>query len=103
LQFLPETDEIEVAYLLGKLYWGQGLATEAALAGLRYGFQVLELETIVAIVHPENAASRRVIEKLGMPFAEHAHYFGMDVCRYVMERASFDRRHGEKGEWQISA
>jgi ribosomal-protein-alanine N-acetyltransferase len=89
LQFLPETDETEVAYLLGKDYWGRGLATEAARAGLRFGFETLELERIVAIVHPENAASRRVIEKLGMQFVDRARYFGMDCCRYVLERSAY--------------
>jgi ribosomal-protein-alanine N-acetyltransferase len=87
LQFLPETDETEIAYLLDPDFWGRGLATEAAQAGLRYGFQDLGLQTIVAIVHPENAASRRVIDKLGMSFVEQKPYFGMDCCRYVTERA----------------
>ncbi len=87
LQFLPDTDEIEIAYLLDPDFWGRGLATEAARAGLRYGFADLELQTIVAIVHPENAASRRVIDKLGMSFVEQKPYFGMDCCRYVTERA----------------
>ena len=87
LQFLPDTDEIEIAYLLDPDYWGRGLATEAAQAGLRYGLQDLGLQTIVAIVHPENAASRRVIDKLDMSFVEQKPYFGMDCCRYVTARA----------------
>jgi len=91
LQFLPETDEIEVAYLLAPAYWGQGLATEAAKASLRYGFEELGLENVVAIVHPENAASRRVIEKLGMSFVDQTPYFGMDCCRYAIGPASFEK------------
>ncbi|MCK4449041.1 MAG: GNAT family N-acetyltransferase [Anaerolineae bacterium] len=90
LQFLPETEEVEVAYLLGKAYWGKGLATEAAQACLQYGFENVEVESIVAIVHPENLASQRVIEKLGMLFVDQAHYFGMDCYRYSIERSSFD-------------
>lgn len=86
LQFLPETDETEIAYLLDPDFWGQGLATEAAKAGLRYGLDKLGLETIVAIVHPENAASRRVIDKLGLAFVEQKPYFGMECCRYVTSR-----------------
>jgi ribosomal-protein-alanine N-acetyltransferase len=86
LQFLPETEEVEVAYLLGKAFWGRGLATEAAQACLQYGFEQVGLESIVAIVHPENAASRRVIEKLGMSLVDRAHYFGMDCYRYSIDR-----------------
>jgi len=90
LQFLPETEEIEVAYLLSKAYWGKGLATEAAKAGLQYGFESIGLETIIALVHLENKASQRVIEKLGMSFVDWSHYFGIDVYRYSIERSSFD-------------
>jgi ribosomal-protein-alanine N-acetyltransferase len=89
LQFLPETKEVEVAYLLGKAFWGKGLATEAAQASLQFGFENFELESIVAIVHPENIASQRVIEKLGMSFVDRTHYFGMDCYRYTIDRSSF--------------
>lgn len=89
LTYLPETDEIEVAYLLGKPFWGRGLATEAARASLRYGFEHLEIETIVGIVHPDNLASRRVLEKVGLSFVERAHYFGMDVLRYTLDRSAW--------------
>ena len=75
---------------MGKAYWGKGLATEAAQACLQYGFENVEVESIVAIVHPENLASQRVIEKLGMLFVDQAHYFGMDCYRYSIERSSFD-------------
>ena len=89
LQFLPETNETEVAYLLGKPFWGRGLATEGARAGLRFGYEELGLEKIVAIVHPDNVASRRVIEKLGMHGGDRAHYFGMDVYHYALERHAY--------------
>jgi ribosomal-protein-alanine N-acetyltransferase len=94
LQYLPETDEVEVAYLLARAFWGKGLATEGAMASLQYGFEQHQLDTIVAIVHPENIASRRVIEKLGMSFTGGAHYFGMDVYRYVLDRSSFAAQLG---------
>ncbi len=90
LLFLPETKEVEVGYLLGKAFWGKGLATEAAQACLQYGFKNFDMEIIVAIVHPENMASQRVIKKLGMSFVDEARYFGMDCHRYSIERSSFD-------------
>jgi len=90
LLFLPETEEVEVGYLLDKSFWGKGLATEAAQACLQYGFKNFDMESIVAIVHPENVASQRVTEKLGMSFVGEAHYFGMDCHRYSIERSPFD-------------
>ena len=86
LEYLPETGETEVAYLLGRDYWGQGLATEAARAALQFGFETLRLETIVGLVHPENRASSHVLEKLGLTFVERKMYFGMEMNRYAAQR-----------------
>lgn len=58
--------EVEVAYLLARPYWGQGLATEAAQAIMRYGFDELKLSRLICMVDPENLASQRVAEKIGM-------------------------------------
>jgi C_GCAxxG_C_C family probable redox protein len=91
LQFLPETGETEVAYLLGREHWGRGLATEAARVSLRYGFEDLGIERIIALTHLENAASQRVIEKLGLPFVDQAQYFGMACRRYALARADYGR------------
>jgi len=88
LTFLPETGETEVAYLLTKAWWGRGLATEAAQAALQFGFEKLGFEQIIAVVHPENRASIRVIEKLGMDFTGRYTYFGMEVLRYVRRAKS---------------
>ena len=91
LQYLPETEEIEVDFLLGKAFWGKGFATEAGRASLRHGFEELGLESVVGIVHPENKASQRVLEKLGMKFMEQTRYFGMDCYRYAIERPGYAR------------
>lgn len=88
LQFLPETEEIEIAYLIAKPYWGQGLATEAAQVGLTFGFENIRLDRIVAIVHTKNIASQRVAQKLGMEFVDRSKYFGMDCFRYALHRQS---------------
>jgi ribosomal-protein-alanine N-acetyltransferase len=93
LAYLPATGEVEVAYLLTKAAWGQGIATEAARACVAYGFERIGLRQIIALVHPENAASRRVILKLGMAFVDEAHYFGIDVHRYALEREVWEATH----------
>ena len=92
LQFLPEFGETEVAYLLSQPYWGKGLATEAAQAAAQFGFQTLGLERLVAIAHVENAASQRVIEKLGMSFVEQLYLWGIECYRYSLPSAAFAKR-----------
>jgi RimJ/RimL family protein N-acetyltransferase len=61
-------DEVEIGWMLTPSAWGQGYATEAGRAVRDEAFERLELESIVAVHHPENAASARVMEKLGMAF-----------------------------------
>jgi RimJ/RimL family protein N-acetyltransferase len=58
--------EVEVAYLLDKAYWGQGLGTEAARAILHYGFEQLDLSRLICMVYPDNQASRKVALNIGM-------------------------------------
>jgi len=58
--------EVEVAYTIAREYWGQGLATEAALAILNYGFEKLHLSRLICLIDPENIASQKVAEKMGM-------------------------------------
>jgi RimJ/RimL family protein N-acetyltransferase len=61
-------DEIEIGWMLTPLAWGQGYATEAGYAVRDEGFERLELPSIVAVHHPANTASGRIMEKLGMAF-----------------------------------
>ena len=56
----------EIGWRLAPEYWGQGLATEAAKAVLRYGIETLGFERVIATVQADNTASIRVIEKLAM-------------------------------------
>lgn len=61
-------NEVEVAYLISKAYWRQGLGTEAAQAILDYGFEKLNLSRLVCLIDKENLASIKVAEKIGMTF-----------------------------------
>lgn len=90
LQYLPDTDETEVAYMLSKSFWGRGLATEAAIASLEFGFGSFPFESIVGITHPDNLASQRVLEKSGLIFTLRTEYFGMDCFRFIIKREDFD-------------
>lgn len=65
--FMPEVmPAVEVGWRLGRRCWGQGFATEAAAAVLRFGFRDRGLERIVGIAQVGNGASERVMTKLGM-------------------------------------
>lgn len=68
LRFIEEIQATEVLYLLNKTTWGRGLASEAATAAVRYGFETVGLERIIAVTNPANAASRRVLAKAGLRF-----------------------------------
>jgi len=60
--------EVEVAYLIDKAYWGQGLGTEAAQAIVQYGFEQLHLSRLICLIDPANQASVNVAKKIGMAF-----------------------------------
>jgi len=73
-------------YLLKASHWGKGLATEAARAVLDYAFGPLGLDRVDGGAAPENLASRRVMEKIGMSYvglnAEGGYSFRCDApCR----------------------
>jgi ribosomal-protein-alanine N-acetyltransferase len=77
---------VELAYLLAKSEWGKGLATEAASAALRYGFERLGLGAIAALTRPENARSRRVMERLNMKYVRDGNYHGYSCVWYSVSR-----------------
>jgi ribosomal-protein-alanine N-acetyltransferase len=89
LRPLPGTPEVELGYTLFKEAWGKGLATEAARASVAFGFEKLALPRIVAIAHPPNRASRRVMEKVGMRFERQAPYQDIDCVWYAAHRADY--------------
>ena len=68
LKARPERNEIDLGYRFMKSAWGKGLATEAAFACLKYGFEKLNLPRIVGRAMPQNIASLKVLEKCGMKY-----------------------------------
>ena len=63
---IEERPEVEVAYLLDKRYWRQGLGTEAAQAIRDYALMQLHLSRLICMVDPDNQASRKVAMNIGM-------------------------------------
>ena len=79
-----EPVEIEVGYLLGREHWGNGYATEAALAVRDWALGELGLERLIALIYPDNVRSIRVAEKLGMEPEDEIEIFGNRVTRYSL-------------------
>jgi len=67
-QQVDGADEIEIGYRLHPDYWNQGIATEAASAVRDHAFRDLKLPRVISLIHPRNAPSRRVAEKVGLRF-----------------------------------
>ncbi len=86
LKYLSELDAVDLGYRFLPDHWGRGLATEAGRASLGFGFEVLGLDRIIALVLPENLASIRVLEKLGMRPEGEIRYDGLAALRYAIER-----------------
>jgi ribosomal-protein-alanine N-acetyltransferase len=89
LKVFENTTEVELLYLLAKAHWNQGLTTEAARASLRYGFEELRLERIVAFAVAENIASTRVMEKVGMRYEKAGRFYNLEGVCYGLNRLAF--------------
>lgn len=63
---LPFSPCVEIGWRLAYRYWGRGYASEAATGALRFGFDSLQLEEIVAFTAIGNLRSRAVMERIGM-------------------------------------
>lgn len=85
LKYLDELGEVDVAYRLMPTHWGLGLATEAALGSVRFGFADLSLKRIIGLVMPENTASVRVLEKTGLRYVETVSFWGHKFAKYIIE------------------
>ena len=74
---IDDVAEVELAFLIDKARWGEGFATEAALAICRYAQERLRLHRLICLVMHGNAASVRVAEKAGMAYErEYTDEFG---------------------------
>lgn len=76
----------DLGYRLIRRYWGQGIATECAIASLDYGFDIMRLQEIYAAAHMENSGSNRVLVKLGMRCLETFDYDGAPHNWYKIAR-----------------
>lgn len=94
LQPLEDTGEFEVGYNLSEKYWRKGYGYECARAWLRFGFETAGLDRIVAVAHPDNTGSWRIMEKCGMKYEKREPHYGIDCVFYAISKAEFLAKAG---------
>jgi len=97
----PEDPKVEVGWVLDRSWWGQGLATEGAVASVRFAFGTLGMKRIISVTVPANTASRRVMEKAGLVYQDIREWRGTDIVWYAIDRdAWLTQRHLSATELQ---
>lgn len=90
--FVPElAEEVEIGWTLRPALWGAGLATEGATAAIRAAFDALPNERVISLIHPQNARSIAVANRLGMSPAGEATppELGEPLIVYALSRSSW--------------
>jgi RimJ/RimL family protein N-acetyltransferase len=87
--YRPDERIYELGFHLRPEYWGRGLAEEAGSAAAAFAFGTLGAKALFAGHHPANAASRRVLAKLGFRFTHEEFYppTGMMHPSYLLQRS----------------
>jgi RimJ/RimL family protein N-acetyltransferase len=83
---VDEVPEVEIAYTFARAFWGRGFASETASALTAIGLSQLGLPSLIGVVHVENGASRRVLEKSDYRLEKHTTHQGSDVVLYRIRR-----------------
>ncbi|HEY7452023.1 MAG TPA: GNAT family N-acetyltransferase, partial [Candidatus Limnocylindria bacterium] len=86
----------EIAYTIGKRWWGRGLATEGALAVRDWGFANLEVDELISLIDPDNAASIAVATRLGERRMGETDLWGNRVLVYAISRHEWAAREGTR-------
>jgi ribosomal-protein-alanine N-acetyltransferase len=85
-EVMPETGETELGFSFVREVWGRGLATEVGAGLLEWAWAETCLTEIAGLAHRENAASRRVLEKIGMVERDRRTWNGMPTVVYAVPR-----------------
>lgn len=83
--FWRDSPDPEIGWWLDRSHWGRGLATEAAAAALRDAFERVRLPRVISVAMPENRASIRIMEKIGLRFDAGFESQGVRLVRYAAE------------------
>ena len=85
LYYPPDWPGIEVGWTVARDHWGKGYAPEAARAACAWGHDRLGVDHILSLIHPDNAQSIRVAEKLGETLEGRHSTRGFDLLVYGVD------------------
>jgi RimJ/RimL family protein N-acetyltransferase len=88
---------LEIGWRLHPDYWGQGLASEAAVAMATFAFDRLAAPVLLAVRHPANEASAKVMERLGMRYRGMEAWYDTQVAVHELTAAEWAVRHPASG------
>lgn len=86
LHYISDMAEVNVGYFLHRSAWGSGYGTESARRSIQFGFETAGLDFIVAVAHPDNFRSIRVMEKCGMRYWKNIMRLGLPRVVYAIDR-----------------
>jgi ribosomal-protein-alanine N-acetyltransferase len=84
-----EFNYYDLGYRLRNKYWGHGIATETAIASLKYGFEKLNLKAIGAAAEVNHTASNKILKKIGLKFIETFDYEGVTHNWYNLSKTDW--------------
>lgn len=82
----------DLGYRLIRKYWGQGIATESAIASLEYAFEELKVNEVYAIADCENDGSNKILKKVGLNFIEKFDLNGIEHNWYKINKKEYENK-----------
>ncbi len=96
------TNPLEIGWRLHPDFWGKGLATEAALRMAAFAFDDLAAPELIANRDPNNKASERVMQRLGMHYRGMEPWYGVPCATHVLSRKAWLLGAGAASASQIT-
>ncbi len=87
----PGRPGLEVSWMIRRSRWGQGFATEAARAAVRYAFETVGADRVISVIRPDNVRALRVAAKVGETFERIDQIDAIEHHVYGLGRQSYER------------
>ncbi len=82
----------DLGYRLIRKYWGQGIATESAIASLEYAFGKLNIDQVYAAASCDNEGSNHILKKVGLKFKETFYYEDIKCNWYELDKKDYENK-----------